>query len=332
MKKGVFIIAAVVSLLLLGCGTESKRNMEGMELLHITAMCSDSNGEKEMLCIVYDANEMKTLRSLRLPNHAIYPICIYDADSDGVFLTNSTKTENFDNLHYYIFESDAVEVIARGKYYFSDMIPLGENELLCNVASESATVSQPAIFNSKTKDIKYLDEHDDDTWFHSLSYNPDTQKILAVTCSDEEIRSEKVRNETRIRPKKLEFITPDFSKREVIFETEDYEIRSARQINSNEILMAVDPCMGWDYSARKLVCLNLSTKEVTDVEICGIKQIQSFYPSRDGTTLFVLGKDEKGITSVWSYDVVNKTLTDVLSDKDSYEGFEEVVDFVYTWR
>lgn len=335
MKKKAFFLATLITLVLFGCGSSDiKKNAS--EFVNITVMCY-SNGSNyddgaELLALIYDVKEGAIVKTVRLPNNAIYPIFAYDGVSDGIYFSNAGKNDSFDNLHYYDCNNESVEVLTNGKNYFNDIIPLSENEILCNVATEHATVCQPAILDRSTKKMRLLDKNDDDTWFHSLSYNPDTQKILAVTCSDTEMRSDRVCNETWIRPKKIELIDPDFSNREVIFQTEDYEIRMARQMSQNEILMAVDPCMGWDYSARKLIKLDISNGEETEIIIKGISEFQSFYPAKEGNIIFILGKDEQGTISVFSYEIDEGKLTDLIGDRNAYDGFAEVVDFVYTTK
>ena len=333
MKKSVLILIMIVLTMMIGCSKESSGS-KNTELLHITAMCyangSDYENGAELLALIYDVNKGSIIKSVQLPNDAVYPTCLYDDMNDKLYLTDSEKNESFDNLYCYDFKSASKEKVTHGKFCFNDLIPLETNQILCNVAPESATVCQPGIFDCKTKDIKYLDANDDDTWFHSLSYNKDTDKILAVTCSDKEMRSDRVCNETWIRPKKLELLSKDFESRQTIFQTEDYEIRTARQLNDTEVILAVDPCMGWDYSARRLFLLNTETKESTEIEIPEITELQSFYPSADGKTIFILGKGKIGKISIYSYSLEDKVLVDLLDDIDSFAGFAEVVDFVYT--
>ena len=72
-----------------------------------------------------------------------------------------------------------------------------------NVARQGATVTQPAIFDKKTNEFYYLNENDDDTWCFSLSYNYTLDKLISLTTSDSEMRTEKVTRETRIRPKTI---------------------------------------------------------------------------------------------------------------------------------
>lgn len=324
---GVFFVL-IPSLLLLYSKTSSDVSAPPKEYFFITTTTPAENSDSKNLAIYIYVPEDQTLtEAVNLPVNSLYPANIINIADGDLLLSNGEAGDGFDNLYEYdLTEDDPVQKLSDGKFLFNDIIITPQN-IIANTARTGATVTQPAIFDPATQEFTYLNPNDDDTWFFSLSYNYATNKLLCLTGSDAEMRTHKVVAETHIRPKTLYLMNPDFSEKEKIYYTEDFEVRLTRQLDKDHILMTVDPYMGSE-ADRKLKMLDLKTGSIEDFEIPDIKEIASFYPSVDGNSIVLLGRNEQNKYGVYLYDIAaNQTenLFQKFSIKDSALNFVDVV-------
>lgn len=334
MKKKRMMLAILLLLLIpamTACGNRAQGG--GKELLHITALAY-RNGENYddgviMVPYVYDVEKKEVKQLAEIPCQADYPISYYDYRNEKIYYSNAEEGEPYDNLYVYDTVKQTETRLTDGKFVFNDFF-MRDGNLICNVAPQYSTVTKPAIYNVKENTFQYYKEEDDDTWCHSLSYYKSGDKLLMLACSDAEMRSAKVCEETFIRPKTIYRMNPDFQEVEKIYDTDKFEVRSARQLDDSRIMIAVDPRMGWEYTDRTLKVLNVETREETDVEIPDLQAIQSFYPRDNAEGVFVYGQDGEGKVSIFYYEFDTKNLRDVLEGYDFPDAFCGIVDFLYS--
>lgn len=332
-KKTIGIIVTVAVVVLLGVLGWNMSRGKDRELLHITALLYE-NGENfadgvDMITYVYDVKN-KTVEQLDpIPCGAVYPISYYDYREKKLYYSNGKTGDGYDNLYQYDTEKKTTTQLTDGKFVFNDLL-LRDGKLICNVAPQFSTVTKPAIYNVQENTFQYLDPEDDDTWCHSLSYNKSTDALLSLTCSDKEMRSAEVCEETFIRPKEICILSPDLQSSEPVFATDDYEIRSARQLDKEHIMIAADPQMGWEYTDRKLKTVDIKSKQVTDLDITDLQAIQSFYPRDNGKGVYILGQDRSGKISIFYYQFDSGECTDILEEYEFPKDFCSIVDFIYS--
>jgi hypothetical protein len=203
-------------------------------------------------------------------------------------------------------------------------------KLLGNIAPEGKTVLQPGIIDPERGTVHYYNASDDDTWFGSLSYNPITGKLLALTWSDKEMRTSRVAIQTHIRPKQIILMNPDFSAAKSIYKTEAFEIRETRQLDANRILMITNEQMG-SGPPRQLRILTLDNDNLDALNIEGLIAPQSVCPDRSGEHLYLLGRTSTAPLSLFDYDIKEHKLTDLLAGYQFPSGHKVVVNFTYTW-
>lgn len=334
MKKTIgIILTAVILVVLVVLGCNMRQQNKSRELLHITALAYE-NGENfdngvDMVTYVYDV-EKKTVEQLaRIPSGAVYPISYYDYKDKLLYYSNGKEGDGYDNLYQYDMEKKTNTQLTDGKFVFNDII-WRDGNLICNVAPQFSTVTKPAIYNIQDNTFQYLDEEDDDTWCHSLSYNKSTDALISLTCSDKEMRTAKVCEETFIRPKKICILSPDFQFYEPVYATDTFEIRSARQLDEEHIMIAADPRMGWEYTDRKLKTVDIKTQEVTDLDIIDLQAIQSFYPRDNAKGVYILGQDLSGKVSIFYYQLDSGECSDILEGYEFSDDFCSIVDFIYS--
>lgn len=264
------ILICLVGLVLLAFYYQKKNTSK--EYLHITTIAYQNGKDYDkgvvLVPYVYDVKklEIKTFPAIPI-ERTVYPLFYYDYRNEEIYHTGAEKGEPYDNLYVYDLESNRDTRLTDGKFLFNDFMMV-DGKLICNEAPEFVTVTRPAIYNQQDNTFTYLNEEDEDTWCFSLSYYKTGNKLLSLTCSDSEMRTHKVCAETFIRPKTIYMMNPDFSEYEPVFFTDEFEIRSTRQLDSNRIMMAADPTMGGGYSPnRKLKIFDISTQVLSDVEV-----------------------------------------------------------------
>lgn len=230
-------------------------------------------------------------------------------------------------MYEYDFETDKIKQVTFGKNIFNDMFVVSDKMYL-NVAPQYSTVMKPAIFDMDTYEITYLDLADNDTWYTSLSYNSLTDKLLTITNSDDEMRTNRVRSVTHIRPKSIISFSPEFKDFEELYHTEDYEIYLSRQFDENHILMTYDQSM-MSLEPRKLKILDIKSKEVSDYDIPGIHEVYSFYPRNNGEGIYILGSNNEGDFDLYYYDIQNHSTQTVFQPGELPDSHRSIVDFIY---
>lgn len=275
----------------------------------------------------YSIADKKMNQIVELPVNPVYPVAYFDKSRNKVFFSDDKYNQNYDNLYEYDVSTKKIEQITFGKNIFNDMFVVNDKMYL-TVAPQYCTVTKPAIFDMDTYEIEYLDMDDNDTWYTSFSYNNDTQKLLTVTNSDNEMRTEKVVADTHIRPKTIVSMDTNFENAKSLFQTEDYEICLTRQLDEARILMTYDEMMN-DPKPRRLKLLNVDNGIVTDYNIPGIYEIYSFYPRLDKSGIFILGKNNEKISDLYYYDILNESVENVFKSGDLSDSHRSIVDFIY---
>ncbi len=320
------IIILITSLLIIKVDTNKPK-----EYLNIVStVYNENNPESEVSMVLYSYSisddSMKKL--IEVPIKATYPIAITDYKNEKVYYSNSEEVYEPDNLYEYDLKTDTIKQLTFGKFLFNDLLIL-DDKLYANVARRGANVTQPAIFDKKTNEFTYLNKNDDDTWCFSLSYNYSLDKLISLTTSDSEMRSEKVRFETHIRPKTIYSMNLDFKNYEPIYFTDKYEVCLTRQIDDDRILITFDEMMGSE-KPRKLKMLYLDSGKEEILDIDGLSEIKSFYPRDNGEGVFILGRSPKLKYELFYYDFKTKGLKNIFENYDLPENHMGFVDFVYT--
>ena len=287
----------------------------------------DSDGIS-MVLYEYDIQKRYNKKLVEIPITADYPVGIYDKNRNKIYYSNNFKLGDADNLFEYDLKTKRIKQLTFGKFLFNDLF-IYKDTLYMNTAREYATVTQPARMDLNTNKITYLNPEDDDTWCFSLSYNYDTKKLLSLTASDAVMRTSKVCTETHIRPKAIYMMDLDFGNYTNVFSTDDYEIRSTRQLDNNRILMTFDPQMGCS-APRKMKMLYLDSKKTENLDIPGIYEVHSFYPRNKGTGMFFTALDDERNLGFYYYDFNTKALDNLYDDLSFPKSHRGIVDFVYT--
>lgn len=305
------------------------------EYLHITTLAYQNGKNYDdgvaLVPYVYDVKrqEIKCFPAIPI-EQTVYPIFYYDYRNEKIYHAGAEKGETYDNLYVYDLEKNTDTRITDGKFLFNDFM-MADGKLICNAAPEFVTVTRPAIFNQQDNSFMYLNENDEDTWCFSLSYHKSENKLLSLTCSDSEMRTYKVCAETFIRPKTIYMMNPDFTDYKPVFFTDEFEIRSTRQLDSNRIMMAADPRMAGGYSPnRKLKIFNMSTQELSDLEIPDLKQVNTFYPRDNAEGVFIYAKDYDMKASIYYYNMLENTVRNIFEDYEFPPEFCGIVDFTYS--
>lgn len=281
-----------------------------------------------MALFAYDIAEKKANLIADLPVDPTYPVAYYDRKRNCVFYSDDKIGAGYDNLFQYDLDTKESKQITFGKNEFNDMFVVND-KLYLNVAPQYSTVMKPAIFNMDTYEITYLDETDDDTWYTSLSYHHRLKKLLALTHSDAEMRTHRVTAETHIRPKNIVMMEEGFQNQQTLYHTEDFEICLTRQLDENHILMTADKMMV-SPEPRVLKLLEISSGTVSDFPIPGIYEVYSFYPTDDGSRIFILGRNDAWESNLYIYDFQTKKIDTVFHEGDLPSNHRNILDFIYT--
>lgn len=309
------------------------------EYLHITTTVY-RNGENlddgiSMVTYLYNINTKELQHFDSIPiERTVYPLSYYDYKSKKIYHTGAEEGESFDNLYVYDVESKIDTRLTDGKFLFNDFIMTGNNsnELICNVAPQFVTVTQPAIYDIEKNTFNYLNKDDEDTWCFSLSYNTSTKKLLSLTCSDSEMRSWEVCAVTFIRPKTIYMMNADFSEYEPVYYTKEFEIRSTRQLDDERIMIMADPSMGGGYSERVIKIFNMNTEEIYDLDLPQLKAIDSFYPRDNAEGIFLLARNKDGKISIYYYNLQEETLVDIFENYEFPSDFAGIINFSYSYN
>ena len=290
------------------------------------------NGENDNDGILLDLYEYSVVDNkmeevVELPIDSVYPVAYYDHTREKVFFSDDPYGYYYDNLYECDFETNKIKQVTFGKNVFNDMFVV-HDKMYLNVAPEYSTVMKPAIFDMDTYEITYLDAVDNDTWYTSLSYSSLTNKLLTITNSDDEMRTDRVRRVTHIRPKSIVSFSPEFKNFEELYHTEDYEIYLSRQLDDRHILMTYDQSM-MSLEPRKLKILDMKNKEVSDYDIHGIYEVYSFYPRSNGKGIYILGSNHDRVFDLYYYDIQNHSTQKVFQPGDLPDSHRNIVDFIY---
>lgn len=295
-------------------------------IITTTAYANGKNDDDGVHMVLYDydpaAGTVEKL--LDQPTHALYPANAVDFRNQLIYYANGRAEDGFDNLYTYDLQTGETQQITDGKFRFDDLI-LVDGNLYTNTLPRGASVSQPAIVDVETGQLRYLDRTDDDTWHYSFSYHYPTGQFSILTCSDAEMRTYHVAAETHIRPKTISFLDKDLAKTKPAYFTENFEIRLTRQLDENHILMTADPYMGG--GPRRLKLLTVDTQTVEPFDIPGIAVVYLFYPSADGQEIYFIGKATGSIDwEIFCYHLDSKTLQKIPLPEDP----RTIVDIQYT--
>lgn len=289
----------------------------------------DHTDGTEIVFFLYSIAEQKVVDTYVLGKVALYPAACMDFANQKIYYSGSDN-DLYDNLYAYDIVSRQVKQLTNDKMLFNDLFIAG-GRLYGNIAPEGITVVQPAVVNVEQSSVRYFNAADDDTWFHSFSYSLATDKLLGLTCSNREMRTERVARQTFIRPKRILQMNPDFSAAEIVFETEAFEIIETRQLDVDRIIMITEEQMA-SGKPRQLQILNISNGELAELHIEGLIEPQSMYPDKDAEHLYILGrgKDTVHHLTLFDYDMKAQTLTELLTDYQFPEGHRIIVNFTYT--
>lgn len=334
MKKKIYILIIFIILLtFFGIYFFSiyTRYEEPKEYLNIVTISYDENNpNSQVTMVLYDfsISDNKIGKLAEIPIKSTYPVAITDYRNNKIYYSNSNNIYEADNLYEYDLKNKNIKQLTFGKFLFNDLLILND-KLYANVAREGATVTQPAIFDEKTSKFNYLNKNDDDTWCFSLSYNYSLKKLISLTTSDSEMRSEKVTFETHIRPKTIYSMDLNFKNYEALYFTDKYEIRLTRQIDNNRILLTFDKMMGSEEPRKlKMIYLDSGKEEILDID--GLLEIKSFYPKNNGEGIFILGRTTELKYGLFYYEFSSKNLENIFEDYQFPENHKSIVDFVYT--
>lgn len=338
-RRTLFILLAVAAVLtsaLLAAKSMHQNSAEGskerpsQEYLQIVGTRfvnkRDNSGGTEVILYLYSIDQHKVVKDYTLGNVALYPVACMDFAHKKIYYSGSDNNL-YDNLYVYDIGSRQSKQLTHDKMLFNDLFVI-DGKLLGNIAPEGKTVLQPGIIDPEQGTVHYYNAGDDDTWFHSLSYDPITGKLLGLTCSDKEMRSSRVATQTHIRPKQIISMNPDFSDAKTIYKTEAFEIRETRQLDANRIVMITNEQMG-SGKPRQLQILTLGNDDPEALNIEGLVEAQSVCPDRSGDHLYILGRSSTSPLSLFDYDMKEHKLTDLLAGYQFPSGHKVVVDFTY---
>lgn len=287
----------------------------------------------ESILSLYSIDEHKIIANYTLGKFALYPVACIDFAHNKIYYSGSDNNL-YDNLYVYDISTKQSKQLTNDKMLFNDLFMVGD-KIIGNVAPEGKTCLRPTIFYPEQNKVEFYNYNDDDTWFHSLSYNAATGKLLTLTCSDKEMRSERVSTQTFICPKKVNLMNPDFSDVSTIYSTEAFEIRETRQLDADHIIMITDKHMG-SGGPRQLQVLDLKNNQLQKLNIDGLIEPQSVFPDKSGEHLYILGRSKESMKrplyiSLFDYDMKKHTLTDLLADYQFPTGYSLIVNFTYVY-
>jgi len=339
-KKMLFILLGIVVILTSALlvaksmnlnspeGSKEKPSQEYLQIVGTRFLNNrDNSGGVEIILYLYSIAQHKVVENYTLGNVALYPVACMDFTHKKIYYSGSDNNL-YDNLYVYDIGSRQSKQLTHDKMLFNDLFMI-DGKLLGNIAPEGKTVLQPGIIDPEQGTVHYYNASDDDTWFHSLSYNPITGKLLGLTCSDKEMRSSRVTAQTHIRPKQIILMNPDFSDAKTIYKTEAFEIRETRQLDANRIVMITNEQMG-SGKPRQLQILTLDNDNLDALNIEGLIEAQSVRPDRSGEHLYILGRSSTSPLSLFDYDIKKHKLTDLLAGYQFPSGHKVVVNFTYT--
>jgi len=202
----------------------------------------DNSGGSEIILYLYSVAEHKIVENYTMGKVALYPVACMDFSHKKIYYSGSDNNL-YDNLYVYDLGKRKSRQLNHDKMLFNDLLMI-DGKLVGNIAPEGKTVLQPGIIDPEQGTVRYYNAADDDTWFHSLSYNSVTGKLLGLIVSDKEMRSDRVATKTHIRPKQIILMNPDFSDVKTVYKTEAFEIRGTRQLDADRILMVTEEHMG----------------------------------------------------------------------------------------
>lgn len=287
----------------------------------------NDSGGAEIVLYLYSIAEHKVVENYTMGKVALYPVACMDFSHKKIYYSGSDNNL-YDNLYVYDLGKRKSWQLTRDKMLFSDLLMI-DGKLVGNIAPEGKTVLQPGIIDPEQGTVRYYNATDDDTWFHSLSYNPVTGKLLGLICSDKEMRSDRVATKTFIRPKQIILMNPDFSDAKTLYKTEAFEIRETRQLDADRILMVTEEHMGTG-KPRQLQILTINSGQLEELRIPGLLEPQSVYPDKNGERLYVLGRGTSHYLSLFDYNIKTRKLTDLLAGYQFPRGHKVVVNFTYT--
>ncbi|WP_312908358.1 hypothetical protein [Tissierella praeacuta] len=326
--KMIFVL--LISLMVnSSCQIKEKSEIPKEYLQIIGTKYNNKMNEKDGVSAIlyeYDVDEKKVISFEELGEVALYPVGYKDYKNNKVYYSGSNNGL-YDNLYEYDLNTKNKKQLTEGKFVFNDMYIIGD-EIFVTAAAEGKTVTQPGKFDFITNNLIYLDAEDDDTWFHSFSFNYSSKKFLCLTTSDKVMRSKRVTQETFIRPKRIFLMDKDFKNIEHIYETEDFEIRLTRQLDDSTILMVTTPMMG-SKERRQIKILDIDSGEIKDLEIEGVREVYSFYPRDNKEGIFILGLSRNFSNEIFYYNLKTKELTNIFQDYEFLEGHKTLVDFTY---
>lgn len=296
-------------------------------LVTTTAYANGQNDDDgiDLIVYAYDEDTQTLAPVFRKDNYiGMYPANTVDFTNQIVYYADARPGEYYDNLYAYDLQTGRTRQLTDGKNSFNDLL-LVDGTLYANVAREYATTCQPARFDFDTQTFTYRNENDDDTWHHSFSYDSYADAFLILTCSDTEMRTQRVAAETHIRPKTISLIDKTFETVTPLFFTEDYEVRVTRRLDEDTILMTADPRMA--EGPRTMKRLDIDTQQVEEFEIPGIYTIYQFYPTADGKTLYLIAKPSAGPgQGLYRFEMD----TQVLTQRQFPEQTRQIVDLQIT--
>ena len=309
-------------------GSKEKPSQEYLQIVGMRFLNNkDRLGGTEIILYLYSIAQHKVVENYTLGNVALYPVACMDFAHKKIYYSGSNNSL-YDNLYVYDIGSRQSKQLTHDKMLFNDLFMI-DGKLLGNIAPEGKTVLQPGIIDPEQGTVHYYNANDDDTWFHSLSYNPITGKLLGLTCSDKEMRSSRVTSQTHIRPKQIILMNPDFSDAKTIYKTEAFEIRETRQLDANRIVMITNEQMG-PGKPRQLQILTLNNDKLDALSIEGLIEARYVCPDRKGEHLYILGRSNTSPLSLFDYDIKEHKLTDLLAGYQFPSGHKVVVNFTYT--
>lgn len=330
-KIYIFIAGIILFVLIVSLYVQTQNSDTEKEYLQITAL-NYRNGVDESdginVCLYeYSIAEKEIHKIAEIPAFPTYTIAYYNKKRNAVFYSDDPYDNGFDNLYQYDLKTKESKQITFGKYEFNDIFVV-DDQMYLTAAPIYSTVTKAAMFDMDTYAFDYLKPYDDDTWYTSLAYHDQTKQLLSIVYSDSKMRTYEVVAETHIRPKSILFMDLDLKHKTQVFQTQDFEIYQARQLDETHILMTYDEMMA-SPKPRKLKIYDIAADTVSDFTIPCIREVYSFYPKSDGTGIFLLGWNTENVFNLYDYDIASGTLEGLLTKKDLSPSHRSIVDFVY---
>lgn len=275
---------------------------------------------------LYSIEENKIIMKEELLPAKGYPVSCLDSTTKKIYYSASAGDDDYENLFIYDINNKSNSQLTNEKMLYNDMFFV-EHKLFANVATTGKSVTQPAIIDLNDYGFMYLNESDDDTWVYSFSYSSLTKDLLYLTCSDSEMRTDRVTRVTHIRPKKIYSMDLDFSNRKLLFETDKYEIWEARRLNKDNVIVLYGDSML--SSDRKVKIIDLTSKKEFDLAIENLT-IGSIYPDKTGENIYIWGEID-GQFAIFEYSLKDKKIAKTIT-KSELLGDESIsiINFKYT--